>query len=58
MSNTSVTAAELTDADGPFAVVVHDFGRHAEDELAGRGTPVYTYSVGGDLALQSGPLAA
>jgi len=58
MSNiTFVTDVESAATAEIAGLVIHDFTRQADDEVAGRGVLAYTYSVGGP-ALQSGPLAA
>lgn len=60
MSNvTFITAAESAATNEIAGLVVHDFARQADDELAGRGVPAWCgWCAGGAITLQCGSLAA
>lgn len=59
MSNVMLfTAAESPVTDEIASLVVHDFAREADDELAGRGMVLLTYCSGGAIALHCESLAA
>ena len=59
MSNVMLfTAADSLVTDEIACLVVHDFARQADDELAGRGMLLLTYCSAGAVALDSESHAA